>query len=57
MLFKEVIPVYIENNAKPINTKCRVTDCQSSWYIKLQLGFKGLMPLICMKLNNFHKIS
>jgi hypothetical protein len=57
MLFKEVIPVYIDNSAKPINTKCRVTDCQSSWYIKLQLGFKGLMLLFCMKLNNFHKIS
>jgi hypothetical protein len=27
MLFKEIIPVYSENHMKPINTKCRVTDC------------------------------
>jgi hypothetical protein len=27
-LFKEIIDVY---SAKPINTKCSVTDCQSGW--------------------------
>jgi hypothetical protein len=27
MLFKEVIHIYSENHTKPINTKCRVTDC------------------------------
>jgi hypothetical protein len=26
-LFKEIIAVYCENHTKPINTKCRVTDC------------------------------
>jgi hypothetical protein len=25
MLFKEIIAVYSENRAKPINTKCRIT--------------------------------
>jgi hypothetical protein len=25
-----------------MNTKCRVADCQSSWYIQLPFGFKGL---------------
>jgi hypothetical protein len=42
MLFKEIIPVYSENQTKPINTKCRVNDSQSSWYIKLPLGLEGL---------------
>jgi hypothetical protein len=42
MLFKEIIAVKIENHTKPINAKCRVTDYQSSWYINLPLGFKGL---------------
>jgi len=32
-LFKEIIAVYIENHAKPINTKCSITDCQSRWFI------------------------
>jgi hypothetical protein len=32
-LFKEIIAVYSENQAKPINTKCRVIDCSSGWYI------------------------
>jgi hypothetical protein len=27
MSFKEIITVYTENHTKPINTKCRVTDC------------------------------
>jgi hypothetical protein len=26
-LFKEIIAVYSENHMKPINTKCRTTDC------------------------------
>jgi hypothetical protein len=26
-LFKEIISVYSENHTKPVNTKCRVTDC------------------------------
>jgi hypothetical protein len=43
MLFKEIIAVYSENNKKPINAKCTVTDCYSSWYIYFTLGFKGLM--------------
>jgi hypothetical protein len=33
MLFKEIIAVYSENHAKPINTKCSITDCQSRWFI------------------------
>jgi hypothetical protein len=33
MLFKEIIAVYSEKNAKPINTKCSITDCQSRWFI------------------------
>jgi hypothetical protein len=32
MLFKEIIAVYSENHAKPINTKCSITDCQSRWF-------------------------
>jgi hypothetical protein len=32
MLFKEIIAVYSENHAKP-NTKCSITDCQSTWFI------------------------
>jgi hypothetical protein len=31
--FKEIIAVYIENHAKPIDTKCSITDCQSRWFI------------------------
>jgi hypothetical protein len=31
--FKEIIAVYSENHAKPINTKCSITDCQSRWFI------------------------
>jgi hypothetical protein len=27
-LFKEIIAVYSENDTKPINTKCSITDCQ-----------------------------
>jgi hypothetical protein len=32
-LFKEIIAIYSENHAKPINTKCSITDCQSRWFI------------------------
>jgi hypothetical protein len=32
MLFKEIIAVYSENHAKPVNTKCSITDCQSRWF-------------------------
>jgi hypothetical protein len=32
-----------ENHMKPINTKCRITDCYRWWYIHLPLGFKGLI--------------
>jgi hypothetical protein len=32
-LFKEIIAVYSENHAKPINTKCSITDCQGRWFI------------------------
>jgi hypothetical protein len=42
MPFKETVTVYSENHAKPINTKCSITDCQSSWFIQLPLGLKGL---------------
>jgi len=41
-LFKEIIAVYSENHAKPINTKCSITDCQRRWFIYLPLGLKGL---------------
>jgi hypothetical protein len=34
-LFKEIIAVYIQNHAEPINTKL------SGWYIYLPSGFKG----------------
>jgi hypothetical protein len=33
MLLKEIIAIYSENHAKPINTKCSITDCQSRWFI------------------------
>jgi hypothetical protein len=34
MPFKEIIAVYGENlMMNPINAKCRVNDCYSSWYI------------------------
>jgi hypothetical protein len=33
MLFKEIIAVHSENHAKPINTKCSITECQSRWFI------------------------
>jgi hypothetical protein len=32
-LFKEIIAVYSENHAKPINTKCSITDCKIRWFI------------------------
>jgi hypothetical protein len=38
-----------ENNrclhAKPINTKCSITDCQSRWFIYLPLGLNALIIL------------
>jgi hypothetical protein len=46
MLFKEIIAVYSENHAKPINTKCSITDCQSRWFIYLPIGLKGLIQKI-----------
>jgi hypothetical protein len=42
-LFKEIIAVYSESHAKPINTKCSITGCQSRWSIYLPLGLSGLM--------------
>jgi hypothetical protein len=33
MLFKKIIAIYSENRAKPINTKCSITDCQSRWFM------------------------
>jgi hypothetical protein len=41
-LFKEIIAVYSKNHIRPINTKCRATDCWSRWCTYLPLGFKGL---------------
>jgi hypothetical protein len=32
-LFKEIIVVYSENYAKPINTKYSIADYQSRWFI------------------------
>jgi hypothetical protein len=43
MLFKEIIAVYSEKHAKPINTKCRHSD--SRRYTQLPLGFKGLKQI------------
>jgi hypothetical protein len=42
--FNEIIPVYtdIEDHFVPINTKYRVTNCYSGWYVLLPLGVKGL---------------
>jgi hypothetical protein len=31
--FKEIIAVYSENHANPINKKFSITDCQSRWVI------------------------
>jgi hypothetical protein len=42
MLLEEIIAVYSENHAKPINTKFSITDRQSRWFVYLPLGFKGL---------------
>jgi hypothetical protein len=33
MVFKEIIAVFRENHAEPINTKCSITDCKSRWFI------------------------
>jgi hypothetical protein len=32
-LFMEIIAVYSENHAKPINAKCSIPDCQNRWFI------------------------
>jgi hypothetical protein len=42
-LFDEIIAVYSENHTKNINTKFRVIDCLSRWFIWLPLGLEGLM--------------
>jgi hypothetical protein len=33
MLFKEIIAVYSGGHAKPVNTKCSITDCQIRRFI------------------------
>jgi hypothetical protein len=33
MPFKEIIAVYSESHAKPVNTKFSITDCPSRWFI------------------------
>jgi hypothetical protein len=57
MPFKEIIQV----NTKPIHTKCRVTDWQSSWYAQLPLGFKSWSGNFLFRLksvsNYFNKKS
>jgi hypothetical protein len=42
ILFTEIMAVYSENHATPINTKCIITECQSRWFIQLSLRLKGL---------------
>jgi hypothetical protein len=42
MLFKEIIAVYSENHAKPINSKYKLTDCYDS---------RELVHIITMWLN------
>jgi hypothetical protein len=42
-LFKEIIAVYSENHAKPINTKCSITDCRIRWFIYLPLNLRGII--------------
>jgi hypothetical protein len=49
MLFKEIIALHSENYAKPINTKCRVTDFKSSWDIYLPLAVKGVKMLTLLQ--------
>jgi hypothetical protein len=51
MLFKQIIAVYSENHAKPINTEWSSTDCQSRWFIYLPLGLKGLQKLTLNELG------
>jgi hypothetical protein len=67
-LFKEMVAVYSENHAKPINTKCSFTDCQNSCFILLPLGPKGLnrrygwwgwgfvKPLVEMTYGNVYRL-
>jgi hypothetical protein len=33
IIAKEIIAVQSEDHAKPIKTKCSITDCQSRWFI------------------------
>jgi len=33
MMFKGIITVYAKNRTKSINTKCRVIECKSRWFI------------------------
>jgi hypothetical protein len=42
MMFKQIIDVYSENHAKPLNTKYSVTDHVRRQYIYLTLGYKVL---------------
>jgi hypothetical protein len=53
-MFKEIIAVYNENHAKPINKKYSVTDCSDGWYIYLPIDFKGLITNRA-KLSKFQK--
>jgi hypothetical protein len=32
-LFKEIIAVFSENHAKPVNTECSITACEGRWFI------------------------
>jgi hypothetical protein len=57
MLFKDIIAVYSENHAKPINTKCSITDCQSRWFIYLPLSLKGLITLLLLYRLQDHLIK
>jgi hypothetical protein len=57
MLFKEIIAVYSENLAKPLNTKCSITDCQSRWFIYLPLDFKGLRSRTRRRCDQFSYIT
>jgi hypothetical protein len=49
---KEIIRVYTKSHTVPINTICRVTDCQSRCYIQLTTGL-GLFKIV-LKPNLLH---
>jgi hypothetical protein len=38
MLFDEIIPVYTENHAENLNTKCSVTDFSNGGYFSVLKG-------------------